>query len=74
MSDYEYVRKTYNVPAYAGVAVESAWSDKRIKGVIVPKHDDNYVHVKFEDRKHAVPVHPQELIYHTEPSQPKEGM
>ena len=63
-SDYEYGRKTYRVPAYAGVRVNANWSEKKTMGTIVRGHDDNYVHVKFDGRKSTVPVHPLDLEYH----------
>lgn len=59
---YDYVRRTYGVPAYVGVKVQHG---PNFFGRIVPaKSDLHYVHVHFDGGKSPVSVHPGELKYH----------
>lgn len=57
---YEYVRNYYRVPAYVGVRVQG---DGEAGVIVKPRVPDQYVHVLFDGKKHAVPVHPKELTY-----------
>lgn len=65
MSDcYEYVRNYYGVPAYVGMRVRMQDRD----GVITSARSDlHYVHVRFDDRKFSVNVHPTDLVYLEKP-------
>jgi hypothetical protein len=57
---YEYVRKTYGVPAYVGVRVRAGERE----GVIVSARSDlHYVHVRFDGQKFAVNAHPSDVEY-----------
>lgn len=57
---YEYVRRTYGVPAYVGVRVRIGG----VEGVLVLAHTAlHYVHVRFDGQKFAVPYHPEEVEY-----------
>ena len=57
---YDYVRGYYGVPAYIGGKVRC----ESQTGVIVGARSDlHYVHVRFDGRKFAVNVHPDELEY-----------
>lgn len=57
---YAYVIAAYGVPAVIGARVSMG----ERKGVIVRKRFyDHYVHVRFDDRKDIVPVHPFDLSY-----------
>lgn len=57
---YDYVRQTYGVPAYIGVAV----AFRNLEGVIVPaKTDLHYVHVRFNGEPHDDLLHPKDLAY-----------
>jgi hypothetical protein len=71
---YDYVRRTYGVPAYVGVRVRSGQRE----GVLVRATSDlHYVHIRFNDRKFSVPCHPtDELEYLVErraATEPEEG-
>lgn len=53
---YDYVRKTYGVPAFIGARVR--FSGKR-EGVIVSARTDlHYIHVRLDGQKFSVPAHP----------------
>lgn len=57
---YDYVRGYYGVPAYVGVRVRGEGRE----GVIVGARSDlHYVHVRFDDQKFSVNVHPADLEY-----------
>jgi hypothetical protein len=60
---YEYVRRTYGVPAYVGVRVRETRGGR--EGVLVRARSDlHYVHIKFDGAKFAVNAHPtDELQY-----------
>jgi hypothetical protein len=57
---YAYVIRSYGVPVTIGCRVSMG----ERKGTVVRKsHYDHYVHVRFDDIKHDVPVHPLDLTY-----------
>lgn len=57
---YEYVRRTYGVPAYIGVRVKYRGEG----GVIVgAKTDLHYVHALRDGAKRADLFHPTDLLY-----------
>jgi hypothetical protein len=55
---FDYIRQYYDVPAKKGGRVEWSTSKGLRAGVIT--HATNYVYVRFDDAKHAVPLHPKE--------------
>jgi len=58
---YDYVRRTYGVPAYVGVRVRVVPTRE---GVIVAARSDlHYVHVRMDDSRGPVPYHPRDLSY-----------
>lgn len=60
MDCYDYVRRTYGVPAYVGVKVRLS---SGVEGVIVAaKSDLHYIHVRIEGRKFSVPCHPTDNV------------
>jgi hypothetical protein len=53
---YDYVRKTYGVPAYIGVRVQLLGGTM---GTIVPaKHSLNYVHIRIDGARTSGVYHP----------------
>jgi hypothetical protein len=57
---YDYVRKTYGVPAYIGVRVRFSNGQE---GVLVKARSDlHYVHVQLDGQKFAVNAHPTSEI------------
>jgi hypothetical protein len=58
---YDYVRRTYDVPAYIGTRVTVYGKP----GVIVPARSDlHYIHVRFDGQRHSLPAHPtDEVVY-----------
>jgi hypothetical protein len=57
---YDYVRRTYGVPAYIGVRVRSRGEGD---GVIVAARSNlQYIHVRFDARSFSVPCHPTDHI------------
>ncbi len=63
---YEYVKRSYGVPAEVGMRVTfNEEGSPRKDGVIVGKRQyDHYVHVRFDGCKFDVPCHPMSLDYH----------
>lgn len=52
---YDYVRRTYRVPAYIGVRVRVGGKT----GVLVPAtSEQHYLHVRFDGERYAVHAHP----------------
>lgn len=62
---YDYVRRTYGVPAYVGVRFRATEQlGKGREGVIVSARTDlHYAHIVFDGQRHAVPVHPKDIEY-----------
>jgi chromatin remodeling complex protein RSC6 len=57
---YEYVKEHYGVNPEPGMRVKM---DEKLGTVVAKKAYDHYVHVRFDDRKFDVPVHPMDLVY-----------
>lgn len=58
---YEYVRKTYGVPAYIGVRVQLGAGKE---GVLVAARSDlHYVHIRLDGQNFSVTEHPQDVVY-----------
>ena len=64
---FDYVRKTYGVPAARGVRV--LYGERR--GVITSA--THYVHVRLDGEKFSRPYHPTDLRYLPVASQSQEG-
>lgn len=60
---YDYVRRTYGVPAYVGMRVRLPIGTEGV--LVAAKSDLHYIHVRVDGRKHADPVHPQDVTYLT---------
>lgn len=58
MSNFDYIRQHYGVPARKGGRVEWTTSKGVRTGTITSA--THYVYVRFDDAKYAVPLHPQE--------------
>jgi hypothetical protein len=59
---YEYVKQAYGVNPIIGDTVKHKETGNR--GVIVARKSyDNYVYVRFEGVKYALPCHPEALDY-----------
>lgn len=56
---YDYVRKTYDVPAYVGRRVTVYG---RPGTIVSARGDLHYIHVRFDDRRHSVPAHPTDKV------------
>lgn len=55
---FDYIRRHYSVPAKRGMRV--AWETKEGTRLGTITSATHYVHVRFDDSKHAVPLHPVE--------------
>lgn len=55
---FEYIRNYYGVPAKRGGRVAWDTSKGTREGTITSA--TSYVHVRFDDAKHPVPLHPKE--------------
>lgn len=56
---YDYVRKTYGVPAYVGVRVRIG----NREGVLVAARSDlHYLHVRLDGQKFSVNAHPTDNV------------
>jgi hypothetical protein len=59
---YDYIRRTYHMPAYIGVRV----TVRGLAGTLMPAtHDLHYLHVLFDGRMSTVTAHPTDDVqYH----------
>lgn len=57
---YDYVRRTYHVPAFIGTRVRVG---ERCGVLVRARSDLHYVHVRFDDARHSVPAHPTDVEY-----------
>ena len=61
-ANFDYIKKTYNVPARRGLVVVLEGTKR---GVITAS-DGAHLRVRFEGSKHSVPVHPTwEIVYYS---------
>ncbi len=59
---YEWIKNTYSFQPEIGRRVKHTVTQG--EGVIAkPSSETNYVQVKFDGKKHAMPCHPGELTY-----------
>lgn len=68
---YAYVRRVYGVDAQAGMKAtlrnEGTW-DGTIGEIVYPGESTAHVHVKVEDVKHPLIVHPDNVVLHPTPT------
>jgi hypothetical protein len=57
MSQLQYIRRTYNVPAFRGIRVRFNYPDAPIEGRIMYARGA-YIGVKFDGEKHVRSLHP----------------
>ena len=55
---FDYIRRYYGVPAKRGGRVALDTNKGTREGVIT--NATHYLHVRFDDVKHSVPIHPQD--------------
>lgn len=55
---FQYIRRYYDVPAKRGMRV--AWDTSKGTRMGTITSATAYVHIRFDDSKHSVPLHPKE--------------
>ena len=55
---FQYIRRYYDVPAKRGMRV--AWDNSKGTRMGTITSATAYVHIRFDDSKHSVPLHPKE--------------
>jgi len=60
---YDYVRRTYGVPAYIGVRVKLQGQFGVREGVLMAGRDSQYLHILFDgDTRVSSPYHPTDGV------------
>lgn len=59
---YDYIKRTYGVTPEPGARVRHTVTNRE-GSIIRPQGDPQYVRVRFDGQKHALPCHPDELDY-----------